>query len=92
MVLSGDTLFASGTPDIVDSDDPWAAIEGRAGGVLWAVATADGQRSAEYPLKSPPVFDGMAAAGGRLFISTLGGNVICFVSRQIAAELDRSRQ
>ena len=31
MVLAGDHLFAAGTPDVVDPDDPPAAFEGRAG-------------------------------------------------------------
>ena len=31
MVLAGDRLFAAGTPDVVDPDDPLAAFEGRQG-------------------------------------------------------------
>jgi hypothetical protein len=78
MVVAGSTLFVAGTPDVVDPEDPWAAFEGRKGGVLWAVSTADGKKLAEYSLDHPPVFDGMAAARGRLYISTTDGNVACF--------------
>jgi outer membrane protein assembly factor BamB len=77
MVLAGSTLFVAGTADVVDPDDPWSAIDGRRGGVLWAVSTAGGKKLAEYPLESPPVFDGIAAAGGRLYISNTNGDVVC---------------
>jgi hypothetical protein len=32
----------------------------------------------ELKLKSPPVWDGMAVAQGRLFVSTVDGKVLCF--------------
>jgi len=77
MVIAGPTLFAAGSPDTVDPRDPWGAIQGRKGGVLWAISTADGKKLAAYPLAHPPVFNGMAAAHGRLFVSTTGGQVAC---------------
>jgi hypothetical protein len=33
-------------------------------------------------MPAPPVWDGMAAAGGRLFISTSDGYVVCMGKRQ----------
>ena len=39
--------------------------------VLWALSTTDGKKLAEYPLDSPPVFDGLIAANGRLYITTI---------------------
>jgi outer membrane protein assembly factor BamB len=78
MVLAGDTLFLAGPPDVIDPDDPHGAFEGRKGGRLWAVATADGSKLAEYPLDSPPVFDGLIAAQQKLFISTTDGVVSCW--------------
>ena len=54
-----------------------AALGGKQGGLLWAVAKADGKRLAEHKLGSPPVFDGMAAAGGRLYVCTMDGAVHC---------------
>jgi len=62
---------------VVDPDDPWSAMDGKKGGILWAVSAADGEKLAEYPLDAPPIFDGMAAANGRLYISTTDGNVVC---------------
>jgi hypothetical protein len=78
MALAGGTLFAAGLPDTVDEKDPWAALEGRKGGVLSVFATADGKTLAEQKLESPPVYDGLAAANGRLYLSTADGRVLCF--------------
>jgi len=55
-----------------------AAWLGRRGGLLRAVATDDGTQRAEFRLPTIPVFDGMSAAGGRLFLSLIDGNVVCF--------------
>ncbi len=77
MVLAGKHLFAAGAPDVVPQDDPYAAFEGRKGGRLWVVSTEDGKRLAEYPLDHPPVFDGMSAAGGRLYLVTTDGRLRC---------------
>ncbi len=78
LVRTGETLFAAGSPDVVDPDDPHAAWEGRKGGVLAAFATADGKELARYDLPAPPVWDGLAAAGGRLYVATAGGKIVCF--------------
>jgi hypothetical protein len=76
MVLTQDKLFIAGPPDVVPQDDPLAAFEGRKGGLLWAVSAASGEKLAEIqPLKSPPVYDGLIAAQGRLYMSTLDGTV-----------------
>ena len=77
MVRAGDTLFVAGSPDLVDPKDPHGAWEGRKGGVLAAFAAADGAKLAEYRLDAPPVWDGMAATRGRLYVSTMDGKVVC---------------
>jgi hypothetical protein len=77
MVLADDHLFLAGPPDLFKTDDPTAALEGTRGGALCVVSTADGSQVARYDLKSPPVFDGMAAAGGRLYLATMDGEVLC---------------
>ena len=78
MVLAGETLFLAGPPDVIDDDDPYGAFEGRQGGRLWAVSTTDGTRLAEYSLDSPPVFDGLIAADGRLFLTSKDGRLSCW--------------
>jgi hypothetical protein len=77
MVRAGETIFVAGSPDVVDPKDPHGAWEGRKGGVLAAFATGDGEKLAEYPLESPPVWDGMAAADGRLFVALRNGTIVC---------------
>jgi len=93
LVLAGGTLFAAGPPEVLNQtkaffrlDDPEtkaaladgaAALAGTKGARLWALAARDGAKLAEIALESPPVFDGMAAAKGRLYLSTLAGQVVC---------------
>jgi hypothetical protein len=78
MVLAADTLFIAGPPDVVDAEDPLASFEGRLGGKLWTVSVVDGKTLSQCELASPPVFDGMAAANGRLYLSTMDGHLRCF--------------
>ncbi len=78
MLAADNALFIAGAPDVLSKDDPMAAFEGRKGAVLWAVAKDTGKKISEVKLDSPPVFDGMSAANGRLFVSTLKGELHCF--------------
>ncbi len=79
MVLAGDKLFIAGPPDVVPPEDPLAAFEGRKGAELWALSASDGKKLAEVcHLKAEPVYDGLIAAAGRLFVSTKDGRVSCF--------------
>jgi len=78
MVLAGNHLFVAGPPDLVPEDDPMAAFEGRAGGLLRTVSAEDGRVLAERKLDAPPVFDGLIAAGGRLYLATTDGKIVCF--------------
>ena len=73
----GKTLLVAGFADRIDPDDPWATFDGRGGGLLRAVSAADGKKLAEYKLNAPPVWNGMAAAGGRLYLATTDGKVLC---------------
>ena len=77
MVLAGKCLFAAGPPDVIDSADPMASFEGRMGAVLRAYSAVDGKMLTEQELDAPPVFDGLIAAEGRLFLSTMDGRLVC---------------
>jgi outer membrane protein assembly factor BamB len=79
MIRAAGTIFAAGSLDIVDPKDPYGAWEGRKGGLLAVLAATDGKSPTQYELPAPPVWDGMAAASGRLFISTTDGGVLCMV-------------
>lgn len=94
MLLAGDTIFIAGPPDIVNEneafrnyDDPAvqkqlarqnAALTGADGAVLLAVSKDDCTKLAEYKIESMPVFDGMAAANGKLYMSATDGRLMCF--------------
>jgi outer membrane protein assembly factor BamB len=71
MVLAADKLFVAGPPDA------WPPK----GGQLRCYATADGKELGKLDMESAPVFDGMAAARGKLYISTLDGKLHCFGKR-----------
>jgi len=94
MALAGKTLFVAGPPDVVDEEvvfgnpfdervtakakDQAAALAGLKGGLLHAFSVEDGRMLNELDLGGCPVFDGMAAAEGKLFISMMDGSVACF--------------
>jgi len=81
MVKAGPTLFVAGPPDTFDADAPYAPFEGRRGATLVAVSAEDGKKLAQLALDSPPVFDGMIAARGRLFVSLSDGSVVSLAGR-----------
>ena len=94
MVLAGGTLFIAGPADMIDEDqvfkqiddpkvgsslaDQATALEGKKGALLWAVSVTNGEKLSEHQLDDSPVFDGMAAANGRLYVAATGGSVLCF--------------
>ena len=78
MLLAGNRLFAVGTPDELDPDDPLAAFEGRKGARLQVFSTNDGALVESLSLPSPPAFDGLSAASGRLYLATTDAKLICF--------------
>jgi len=93
MALAAGTLFIAGPPDVLDEKQAFsrpdddavkaklarqvAALDGQQGALLWAVAASDGKKLAEYKLDSPPVFDGLVAAYGRLYLATQDGRLLC---------------
>jgi outer membrane protein assembly factor BamB len=81
MVKAGDTIFIAGAPDVFDSKDPYAAFEARKGAQVVAVSAKDGKKLSETSLEYPPVFDGMIAAGSRLFASLRDGSVVCLAGK-----------
>ncbi len=97
MVLSDKTLFIAGPPDIVDEEKAFfalndaavletlaeqsALLKGKEGALLWAVSAGNGKKLAEYKLDSLPVWDGMIAANGKLFLATMDGEVACLAEK-----------
>jgi len=78
MLVAADQLAIAGPPETgVDTEDPLGTYEGRKGGMLWTLSAASGEKLAEYKLDSPPIFNGMAAAEGQLFVTLKSGTVLC---------------
>jgi outer membrane protein assembly factor BamB len=93
----GKTLFIAGLPDLVNEDAVKAGMDnpdildglekqdaawlGRKGAMFWAVSARDGTKLAEYKLPMPPIFDGMIAAGGRLYVVTMDGKITCYAGK-----------
>jgi hypothetical protein len=102
MVLANKTLFVAGPPDVIDEEqvfkqigDPSVqpslarqaeALTGHKGASLIAFSASDATELARYELDSPPVFDGMAAANERLYMTTVDGSVRCFAPAQPGRE------
>ncbi len=91
MAVAANALVVAGHPDVIDERQAFRlpddadvqarlqrqadALAGHLGGKLWLLSKTDGQPIARYELDSPPVFDGLAAASGCLYMSTLDGHV-----------------
>ncbi len=88
LVLADQTLLLAGPPEqaevrtseltLQNSDKAEAAFQGQQGAALCLVDAANGKSLTQYKLESPPVFDGMVAARGRIFISLDDGSLVCF--------------
>lgn len=72
MLLAGRVLFVAGA-----MSEPIAKPEEPRPSVLVALSADDGSELAQYPLDAPPVFDGLAAAAGRLYASLENGQLLC---------------
>ena len=94
MVLADRTLFLVRPADVVDEAkslrdfdssanqsklvEQRELLDGKSGSFLWVASADDGAKLAEYRLDGMPVFDGLAAANGRLYLATTDDKVVCF--------------
>ncbi|MBM4088917.1 MAG: hypothetical protein FJ276_05715, partial [Planctomycetes bacterium] len=75
MVRAGDTLFVAGpAAAAVEGTEP---ATGRQDAQLLAYSADAGTELGRWDLSAPPVFDGMAAARGQLFLALADGSVLC---------------
>lgn len=71
--------LAAKDPEILkELNEQNEALEGRRGAKMWAVNTETGEQSTGLELTSPPVWDGITVAQGRVYVSTMDGRVQCF--------------
>ena len=82
MTLTDNVLFFAGQPWTGRPDDDAVALVAEEKvGLLGAVDPADGKSLAQYQLPTAPAWDGMAAAPGRLYVSTRDGQLLCMGSK-----------
>ena len=89
-MLGVDRLAVAGPVDLGQKDpnllafrnetEARAGFEGTRGVYLRIVRTADGGQVSECPLPALPVFDGLAAARGRLYLALRDGTVACWAA------------
>jgi outer membrane protein assembly factor BamB len=75
MLRAGALLFVAGSPTA--GGERSSVPRDSDTGLLLAVSTRDGSVQSRVPLTSPPVFDGLAAAEGKLFLTQENGQVVC---------------
>ncbi len=79
MIATKNSLYVAGPPAIrnettAEALDIW---QGRRGGSLWCLSTESGKKISAMQLPSPPVYEGMAAAYGKLYMALKDGSVVC---------------
>ena len=77
MVLAGDRLYIAGPPDLEPGKQAQAAMRGLKGARFRVVSASDGEKLAARKLQKAPVFDGLIAAYGQLYMATQDGTLIC---------------
>ncbi|MBT7068507.1 MAG: PQQ-binding-like beta-propeller repeat protein [Verrucomicrobia bacterium] len=78
LVLTEGTLFAAGNADPLDPQGTGDAQSGPVdAGLLQGFSTQDGSMTFTHALPSPPLFDGLAAARGALYLCTVDGTLLC---------------
>ena len=88
MVKASDRLNVAGPPDLgkmnpdmlawQNEEEAVAGFEGKKGVFLRLVSAKDGSKISETKLSALPVFDGMAAANKKVFISLKDGTLECW--------------
>ncbi|MDP6543464.1 MAG: PQQ-binding-like beta-propeller repeat protein [Phycisphaerae bacterium] len=88
MVLGGDKLIVAGPVDLgkktakilafENESEALAGFRGAKGIYLRTISAVDGKTISELKLTAMPTFDGMSAAGGKIYLSLRDGSVACF--------------
>ena len=80
LVRTAERLLIAGMAALPQKDakaEDYARFEGRKNGLLMLVSAEDGTKQAAYTLDAPPVWDGLAVAAQRLYISRADGTIEC---------------
>jgi hypothetical protein len=74
MIRAGNALIVGGTHGA-------SVAEKASEGILLIASDSDGKTLGQFPLEAPPVWDGMAAARGKLYVATTDGSVVCLAGK-----------
>ncbi len=94
MVLADNLLFIAGPRDTADEKFLWGLsneetfqeamhkqvewLRGKHGSFLQVISKNDGEKQKSYPLDCMPIFDGLIASEGKLYMTTMDGSVLCY--------------
>ncbi len=76
LIKAGENLVVAGFPVQTSAIHEYGRPIGEKG-VLMQVSASSGETVSRTELASPPVFDGMAAAHGKLYVSCEDGSIVC---------------
>ena len=90
LAVTKNAVFLAGPPDVFkaagktgqqalvlkDAEKALDAWLGGSGGVLYRARRSDGKKISQVKLPSPPVFDGMAVADGKIYLALKNGRVL----------------
>jgi len=77
IVKAGGVLVVGGMPLQEDKAHPYELVEGRHAGLIQFFSPGDGKLTGEIELPAAVVWDGIAPAGDKLFVSTVDGRLTC---------------
>jgi hypothetical protein len=84
MVLAGDVLLAAGPAMAMETagvDEP--NFDASSPGTLVAFRAEDGADLSRAKIDAPPVFDGLIAARGKVYLALTDGTVLCMAERAV---------
>ena len=92
ILVGGKTVAVAGVPMRAgfSTEDIEASYDGRKRGLLWTLGAEDGTPLGELALPAPPVWDGLAAAGGRVYLPLKDGTVLCLGASDTTVERPKS--
>ena len=61
-----------------DIDEQEASLSGKRGALVKIVNKSSGEVARDFTLDSPPVWDGVSVAQGRIFVVTADGKIRCY--------------
>ena len=79
IIKAGDKVVVAGVPmrEGYKHNDFEASYAGGRGGLLWIINARDGKATGEIELPAAPVWDGLAAVEGHVYVTLKDGSVLC---------------